>query len=327
MISPDSPLRFCWLWLASALLVISSALHAQENTSITIGSGSVSGVYYPAGASICKLINKGRKQHHIRCSVESSNGSIDNLTQLQAQDIDIAITQADWQYYAYHGSGPFASAGAYKEQRALFSLYNEPFNLLVRSDSAIHGLPNLLNKRVSLGGNGSGDRATMNILMAQSKWDDDSFASTQALAGSHRAKALCDNQIDAFVAFLGHPNASIKEATQTCKAQLIPVVGKGVDNIVKRSAFYTYTTIPGGIYPNNPDSIKTFGVLSTVVTSTELPDETAYQITKAVFENFEIFKRLHPAFAHLKKQNMVKDGISVPLHPGAIRYYKEVGLL
>ncbi|GLT15186.1 TAXI family TRAP transporter solute-binding subunit [Vibrio algivorus] len=334
MINPVSFFqRFCFLYvyrtLLTCLLVVSSTtVKAEDNKSyITIATGAVTGVYYPAGSSICKLINKGRLQHHIRCSVEPSAGSVDNIDQVRLAKNDLGITQSDWQYFAFQGSKEFTPKAPYSNMRALFSLHNEPFNLIVRKDSNIKSVADLARKRVNIGNKGSGDRATMDRIMQQFGWSPKSFSRATELTGASRAQALCDNQIDAFVSILGNPNASIKEATTSCQAKLIPVTGPKIDKLVDNTPYYATTSIPANLYPNNEKDIKTFGTLSVVFTDKRMSDELAYNITKSVFENLDTFKRLHPAFAMLKKENMIKDGISAPLHPGAIRYYKEVGLL
>ncbi|WP_105902338.1 TAXI family TRAP transporter solute-binding subunit [Vibrio gangliei] len=320
--------------LAALMMVVISLPFAHANASgkpaktyITIATGAVTGVYYPAGSSICKLVNSGRAQHNIRCSIEPSGGSVDNINQVRLGKNDLGISQSDWQYYAAQGHAEFTPDTPYSNMRALFSLYNEPLNLVVRRDSKITSVADLAGKRVNIGNQGSGDRATIEMIMQQFGWSKKSFSLATEFSGASRAQALCDNQIDAFISILGNPNASIKEATTSCQAQLVPVTGPKIDTLVKQTPYYAPTVIPGKLYPNNNQDIHTFGVLSIVFADTRMSDETAYQITKAVFDNFDTFKRLHPAFSMLKKPNMIKDGISVPLHPGAIRYYKEVGLL
>jgi hypothetical protein len=309
---------------ASALSVCSVA-NAQEF--ITIGTGSVTGVYYPTGGAICKLVNKNRKNHHIRCSVESTGGSIYNVNTIRSGELDFGVVQSDWQYHGYNGTNQFKEQGPFKKLRAMFSLHTEPFNVIARTDAKINSIKDLKGKRVNIGNPGSGDRATMQVVMDALGWNIDSFKLASELKGSERSQALCDNKIDAFIYMVGHPNGSIKEATTSCDAKLIPVTGPEIDQIVTKNPYYTYTNVPAGMYRGTDKDVKSFGVAATLVTSSDVPDEVAYHVAKAVFENFSTFKRLHPAFAHLKKEDMVKAGISIPLHPGAVKYYKEVGLL
>ena len=300
---------------------------ANAQDFITIGTGSVTGVYYPTGGAICKLVNKDRKQHKIRCSVESTGGSIYNVNTMRAGELDFGIVQSDWQYHGYNGTSKFEQQGPYKKLRAVFSLHTEPFNIIARTDAGINGVEDLKGKRVNIGNPGSGDRATMGVVMDAMGWAKGDFKLASELKGSERSQALCDNKIDAFVYVVGHPNGSIKEATTSCDAKLVSATGKAIDNIVAGNPYYTKSTVPGGMYKGTSDNVNSFGVAATLVSSTEVSDDVVYAVVKSVFENFDTFKRLHPAFANLKPEDMVKDGLSIPLHPGAVRYYKEAGYL
>ncbi|MDW6018149.1 TAXI family TRAP transporter solute-binding subunit [Vibrio plantisponsor] len=309
----------------AATILGAGAVNAQEF--ITIGTGSVTGVYYPTGGAICKLVNKDRKEHNIRCSVESTGGSIYNVNTIRSGELDFGIVQSDWQYHGYNGTSEFAEQGPFKKLRAMFSLHTEPFNIIARTDSGINGVADLAGKRVNIGNPGSGDRATMQVVMDAFGWTNDSFTLASELKGSERSQALCDNKIDAFIYMVGHPNGSIKEATTSCDAKLVPATGEQIDKIVAGNPYYAYSTVPAGMYRGTEQDVKSFGVAATLVTTSDVSDEVAYNVAKAVFENFETFTRLHPAFANLKKEDMVKAGLSIPLHPGAAKYYKEIGLL
>ncbi|WP_038175323.1 MULTISPECIES: TAXI family TRAP transporter solute-binding subunit [Vibrio] len=309
----------------AAAVIGAGAVNAQEF--ITIGTGSVTGVYYPTGGAICKLVNKGRKEHNIRCSVESTGGSIYNVNTIRAGELDFGIVQSDWQYHGYNGTSKFAEQGPYKDLRAVFSLHTEPFNIIARTDAGIESVADLKGKRVNIGNPGSGDRATMGVVMEAMGWTNADFKLASELKGSERSQALCDNKIDAFVYVVGHPNGSIKEATTSCDAKLIPATGAKIDAIVSNNPYYAYSSVPAGMYRGTDKDVNSFGVAATMVTTTNVSDDVAYNVAKSVFENFDTFKRLHPAFANLKKEDMVKAGLSIPLHPGAQKYYKEIGLL
>ena len=309
----------------AATILGAGAVNAQEF--ITIGTGSVTGVYYPTGGAICKLVNKDRKEHNIRCSVESTGGSIYNVNTIRSGELDFGIVQSDWQYHGYNGTSEFAEQGPFNKLRAMFSLHTEPFNIIARTDAGINGVADLAGKRVNIGNPGSGDRATMQVVMDAFGWTNDSFTLASELKGSERSQALCDNEIDAFIYMVGHPNGSIKEATTSCDAKLVPATGEQIDKIVAGNPYYAYSTVPAGMYRGTDQDVNSFGVAATLVTTSDVSDEVAYNVAKAVFENFETFTRLHPAFANLKKEDMVKAGLSIPLHPGAAKYYKEIGLL
>ena len=294
---------------------------------ITIGTGGVTGVYYPTGGAICRLVNKNRKEHGIRCSVESTGGSVYNLNTIRAGELDMGVAQSDWQYHAYNGTSKFKDAGPNKELRAVFSVHAEPFTVVARKDSGIATFDDLKGKRVNIGNPGSGQRGTMEVLMAAKGWTKDDFALVSELKSAEQSKALCDNKIDAMIFTVGHPSGSIKEATTSCDAVLVSVTGDAVDQLVTDHDYYRKATIPGGMYAGTPAETVTFGVGATFVSSTNTPSDTVYEVTKSVFENFDSFRKLHPAFANLKKEEMIKDGLSAPLHDGAARYYKEAGLM
>ena len=294
---------------------------------ITIGTGGVTGVYYPTGGAICRLVNKGRKEHGIRCSVESTGGSVYNLNTIRAGELDMGVAQSDWQYHAYHGTSKFEDQGPNKDLRAVFSVHAEPFTVVARKDSGIRTFDDLKGKRVNIGNPGSGQRGTMEVVMQAKGWTNDDFTLVSELKAAEQSQALCDNKIDAMVYVVGHPNGSIKEATTSCDTVLVPVDGPAIDKLVADNSYYRKAAIPGGMYSGSDADVATFGVGATFVSSTNTPADTVYQVVKAVFENFDDFRKLHPAFGTLKKEEMVKDGLSAPIHDGAAKYYKEAGLM
>lgn len=294
---------------------------------ITIGTGGVTGVYYPTGGAICRLVNKTRKEHGIRCSVESTGGSVYNLNTIAAGELDMGVAQSDWQYHAYNGTSKFAKKGPNKKLRAVFSVHPEPFTVVARTDSGITNFKDLKGKRVNIGNPGSGQRGTMEILMGALGWTKKDFKLASELKSSEQSKALCDNKIDAMVFTVGHPSGSIKEATTSCDAVMVNVTGAEVEKLVTDNDYYRTATIPGGMYRGTDADTSTFGVGATFVSSTDVPEDVIYHVVKAVFENFDQFQKLHPAFRNLKKEEMIKDGLSAPLHDGAAKYYKEAGLL
>jgi TRAP transporter TAXI family solute receptor len=293
---------------------------------VTIGTGGVTGVYYPTGGSICRLANKD-KSSSVRCTVESTGGSVYNINTIRAGELQMGVAQSDWQYHAYNGTSKFKDKGPFKELRAIFSVHPEPFTVVARADSGIKNFDDLKGKRVNIGNPGSGQRGTMEVLMAAKGMSKSDFALASELKAGEQSKALCDNKIDAMVYTVGHPSGSIKEATTTCDSVLVTVDGAAVDKLIADNDFYRSATIPGGMYRGNANDAKTFGVGATVVSSSKVSEAAVYHIVKSVFENFEAFQKLHPAFRNLKKSEMISDGLSAPLHRGAIKYYKEAGLM
>jgi uncharacterized protein len=294
---------------------------------ISIGTGSITGVYYPAGGAICRLINRGRKEHGIRCSVESTGGSVSNLNAIRNGGIDFGIVQSDWQYHAYKGTGFFSDQKPFKELRSVFSLYTETFTMAVLEKSGIKKIDDIVGKRVNFGPQGSGMNATMEVLMEAKGWTKDSFAAVNYLQPSEQPKALCDGKIDVMIYAAGNPNGVLQEATQTCRVKILSIDSETIEKLVKEDPFYAKAMIPGGVYAGNPKNIETFGVKASVVTSEKASSDVVYNMTKAVFENLDNLKTLHPVFSSLKKESMIREGNSAPIHPGALKYFKEAGLL
>ncbi len=315
------------LFATGLTLAVAMPAGAQKQTFVTIGTGGVTGVYYPTGGAICRLVNKNRKKHGIRCSVESTGGSVYNINTIRGGELDMGVAQSDWQYHAYNGTGKksFIKAGPFKELRAVFSVHAEPVSIVARKDSGIKTVDDLVGKRVNIGNPGSGTEATWQVMWgAMGKTKSDLKLASQ-LKSSETPGALCDNKIDAFFWLVGNPAALNKEAATTCDVTFVKVENAAIDKLVADNPFYAKAAIPGGMYRGNPDDIPTFGVYATFVTSTAVPADVIYQVVKAVFDNFEAFKKLHPAFNNLKEQDMIKNALSAPLHEGAVRYYKERG--
>lgn len=303
-----------------------SAFSAQaaEDKFITIGTGGQTGVYYVVGQSICQLVNRDTPKTHIKCNAPSTGASVANLNAIAAKEQDMGIAQSDWQYHAYNGSSSFENKKNDKI-RAVFSLHPEPFTVMARDDSGINSFDDLKGKRVNVGDPGSGTRATMNVILAAKKWTDKDFKVASELKPAEMASVMCDNNLDAITYNVGHPNGALKEAAASCNAHLVPVTGPEIDKLVAEHSYYAKATIPGGLYKGSDKPVETFGVYATLVTSADVDADKVYAVVKAVFDNFDRFKRLHPAFANLKEEEMIKNALSAPLHEGAVRYYKERG--
>jgi len=310
--------------LLACLLPLAS--QGAEQRFMSIGTGGLTGVYYPTGGAICRLLNKERQRHGIRCSVESTGGSIFNLNALASGELDFGVAQSDWQFHAFEGDSKFSEQGPNRELRAVFSIHSEPFTVMARDDSGIERFSDLRGKRVNIGNPGSGQRGTMEVLIAALGWNRDDFKLVSELKATEQSRALCDNKIDAMVYAVGHPNASIQEASTACDAHLVPVTGEVVEKLIADHPYYARAVIPGGLYRGSDSDTATFGVKATLVTSAGMDETLVYELVKAVFENLENFRQLHPAFAHLQAADMLK-GNSAPFHPGAVKYFKEAGLM
>ncbi len=311
--------------LPIALLTVATSVAVPafaQTKFITIGTGGVTGVYYAAGGAICRLVNKDRAKHGVRCSVESTGGSVFNVNTIKAGELDMGVAQSDVHFNATKGIGQFKD-GAFKEMRAVMSLHPEPFTVVARKEANVKTFADFKGKRFNIGNPGSGTRSSMEELLGAMGWKNADFALASELKADEHGPALCDGKIDGFFFAVGHPSANIQDPTTTCGARLVPLTGPVVDKLVAEKPYYAKSTIPAGLYPNNPQATETYGVLATFVSSEKVPADTIYLVVKAIFDNFDEFKKLHPALAHLNAQNMVKDGLSAPLHAGAVRYYKE----
>jgi TRAP transporter TAXI family solute receptor len=321
--------RILGLGVAAALcgaLATGQAL-AQDQRFVSVGTGGVTGVYYPVGGAICRLMNQTRREHGIRCSVESTGGSVFNVNAIKGGELEFGVVQSDVQYNAFNGQAGFAEGGAHEDLRSVFSLHAEPLTIVARADSGIKVLDDLKGKRVNVGNPGSGQRALMELLMAEKGWTMGDYALASELAPAEQSQALCDNNVDAFVFTVGHPAGSIQEATTSCDSIIAAAEGPEIDKLVEDNPYYFKATIPGGMYRGNPDDVNTFGVGATVVSSANVPEEVVYEFVKAVFADFDAFKGLHPALGNLTPESMVSQGNSAPMHPGAEKFYKEKGWL
>jgi len=314
--------------LAAALALgatLASPVAVAQQKFVTIGTGGVTGVYYAAGGAICRLMNKERAKHGIRCSVESTGGSVYNVNTIKAGELDFGVAQSDVQFNAVKGLAQFKDGGAHADLRAVFSVYPEALTVLARKESGVKKFEDFKGKRFNVGNPGSGTRDTVNLLLTSLGMKTSDFTLTSELKPDEHGAALCDNKIDGFAYVVGSPAANIQDPTTTCGAKLVPVSGPAVDKLVNDLPYFAHATIPGGTYPANPDAVKTFGVMASFVTSAKVPDAVVYAMVSAVFDNLEEFKKLHPAFVNLDPKDMVKNGMSAPLHPGAVKYYKEKG--
>lgn len=309
---------------ACGLMALGIGTASAQQQFISIGTGGVTGVYYPTGGAICRLVNKGRKKHGIRCSAESTGGSIYNINTIRANELEFGVAQSDWQYHAYNGTSKFKDKGKFEKLRAVFSVHPEPVTVIARDDSGIKNISDVKGKRLNIGNPGSGTRGTWEVLEKALGWQRSDLKLAAEMKSAETGQAVCDGKIDAYFWLVGHPSALTQESLASCAAHLVNVTGPAIDKLVADKPYYRTATIPAGMYNNKAD-VTTFGVGATFVTSTDVSEKVVYVVVKAVFDNFDQFKKLHPAFANLDPKEMIKDGLSAPLHAGAIKYYKEKG--
>lgn len=318
-----------------AILLFSTASDKQlahaKSKFIAIGTGGPTGVYFVVGNAICRMVHKeaaeGRKKgrkHGLRCSAPSTAGSNYNIGQIRAGELDFGVAQSDWQHHAYHGTSKYKGK-AFKNLRAVFSVHPEPFQILVSRKSRIKNWAGLKGKRVNIGNPGSGQRGTMEVLMKIHNTSKSEFASATELTSSEQSKALCDGNIDAYGYTVGVPNAGVAQAADGCGARIISLTTDPIKKLVAENPYYAFAVIPKKTYATTKRDVKTFGVKATLVTSARESEASVYEVVRAVFENLEDFKKLHPAFSRLEPKQMIEEGLSAPLHKGALKYYKEKG--
>ncbi len=308
-----------------ALLGLTVSLQVQAEDFITIGTAGQTGVYYVVGQSVCQLVNRQSAEHGLRCTAPATGGSVANLNAIAQGDMNFGVVQSDWQYHAYNGTSTFSDAGANEGLRSILSAHADVVTIVARADADIGVLDDLRGKKVNIGNPGSGSRATAEVLLETIGIDVGELALASELKSAEQSAALCDNKIEAMMFSAGHPVGNIKEATVSCDTVFLQVDGEAVDKLVEETPYYSKAVIPGGMYRGQPDTINTYGPLATLVTSTDTDEEAVYQVVKAIFDNFDRFKGLHPAFTNLVEEDMITNGIMAPLHDGAIRYYKERG--
>ena len=300
---------------------------AGRTTFVTIGTGGITGVYYPTGGAIAKMVNKKRKEYGIRATVESTGGSVFNVNAVMAGDLEFGVVQSDRQYQAVNGMAEWKDKGKQSDLRAVFTIHPESITLVAADDSGINSIQDLKGKRVNIGNYGSGQRQNSIDALEAAGLDWESDIKAEGVKAAEAPGLLQDGRIDAFFYTVGHPNGNIKEATSgKRKVHMVPITG--VDQLLAKYPYYAKAVVPMKFYSgaSNEGDVETFGVKATFVTSAKVPDEVVYAITKEVFDNFEAFKKLHPAYGVLTKKNML-EGMSAPIHPGAMKYFKEAGLM
>lgn len=301
---------------------------APEPVVVSLGTASITGVYFPVGVSLCRLVNQHRRDTGVRCAARPGAGSVDNIAGLRDGTLGLAIVQSDVQAQALAGAGPFASAGAFTDLRSVMGLYPEPLTLVTRDDSGIERVEDLAGKRVWLGPEGSGTRLLADTLLGALGWTEESVEAAPAEIGADGvAQALCDGEIDAFLYAVGHPALIVQDAALACGARLAPIDGPAIEALVAARPDLSMATIPSGLYPGSSEAVETFGVSATVVTRADAPEDRVNAMVAQIFADIDLLRGLEPVLTDADPEAMVGLGRSAPLHPGAERYYRDRGWL
>ena len=309
--------------LASCLTPITLAKRAP----VTIATADPSAIYYPVGNAICRMVNLAAADDPAkRCQAIVSDGAVANVEKIRSGEATLGLTQSDLAYGAFRGEGPFAAIGPDRELRTVIALHRESFTVIARAQSGIHNFEDLRGKRIGIGKSGAGYTFTRDVVLRFYGWTISDFDRALELGPTEQNETLCNNQVDAIIFEAVHPDGLTQEATSECQARLVRVAGPPIDRLLAAYPYYIASVIPGDMYDGNPNDTPTFGTQTVLVTSARQPDDLVYAVVKAVMENFDDFRRLHPALHRLEKNDMVPSEAVMPIHPGALRYYREAGL-
>ncbi len=291
---------------------------------VLIGTAESDSVHHHVGRAICHLIN-----HHaddIRCEARPATDSLSNLENVRNGAIEAGVALSDWQYHAVNRTGPVRFMdGSFENIRALFSVHAEPLTVVAKRGSGLKSLDDLKGSRINIGNAGSVERAAMDALMDAAGWTDEDFQLVQVLPADQQSLAFCHDRLQAMVFRVVHPDAVLQQADEMCEATLVDLGGPVIEKLVGANPHYTAVVVPAGVYSGTPKQIKSFGVVATLVTSEDISEDVVYRMTKAVFENLEALRKTHPSLRSLEASQMMRNGLSAPLHPGAVRYFRESG--
>lgn len=321
------PLCLAAAILASTVAGCTAVSVALAPTPVTLATATPGGVYHPVGNAICRMYNLTDEHQAMPCVAVSSEGSVANIRRVESGKSTFGLSQTDVAYAAFHGEGPFVAAGPDPRLRMLIALYPEVFTVVARADAGIHDFQDLRGKRIGIGKSGAGYTFTRDVILGLYGWTISDLEHGLELKPAEQNQALCSSAVDAIIFEAGHPNGLTQEATTGCNARLVRVAGPPIDRLLATHSYYVASVIPGGMYTGNPDDVPTIGTQAVLVTSSNLSNELAYAVVKAVFENFADFRRLHPALSDLDIKDMVPSEAVIPIHPGALNYYREAGLV
>ncbi|ANK80788.1 MAG: hypothetical protein TEF_08235 [Rhizobiales bacterium NRL2] len=288
-----------------------------EQRFVTIGTDSVTSSYYAAGGAVCRMVNRARESHGLRCAVEPTGGSVYNLNTIRSGELDFGIVRSDRSFEAQNGAARFEAQSPFTELRAVFALHSEPLTVLVRADSAVRRFADLRYRRIALADPLSSARLSTQAVLAAFGWTAVDDVDTGA-------GPLCDGRVGALAFTAAHPSAAVRQAFR-CDLRVLPVTGRSVDQVLAEYPYYRRAEVPGGLYPGNPAYAASMGPGAVLMTSTAMPEEAVHALVRSVFGDFARFHRLHPTLYHLRAEDMATRGYTAPLHPGALRYYREQG--
>jgi uncharacterized protein len=326
-VSPSGPCRVTSVVaiLTSVVAVVLAPAGAGAEVFASIGTGETNGIYYPVGKAICEIVNRDLSTNGVRCSPEATPGSVYNITAIQSGELEFGIVQSDVQFAAYKGEDAWIGR-PFIGLRSVFSLYPELVTVMTRADSHIQDLAGLAGRRVNVGSRGTGTRATWDAIEAELAWRDEERVRPVEMKAEATTSALCSGAIDASMLIVGHPSPLVKSQQAACAVNFVAINGPAIDKLLHDHLYYQRGTIPADLYGMKAD-VPTFGGRATLVTSESVDRRVVAVIAKVILVHIADLRALHPALARLRPRDMVNDGLTAPLHPGAEQVYKELGLI
>jgi TRAP transporter TAXI family solute receptor len=320
------PWRLIAAVLPAALAGCMAVTVALAPVPLTLATATAGGDYHPVGNAICRMFNLAGEREGRPCVAVGSAGSGENIRRIQRGEAAFALAQADLAQAAYRGDGPYAAAGADPGLRVLITLHPEAFTVVARADAGIREFADLRGRRVGVGGSGAGYPFTRDAVLAAHGWTLADLGALVELAPEEQEQALCAGRVDAVFFVAGHPNGVTLAATTACRARLVRVAGAPVGRLLAGRAGYRAAVIPAGLYAGNPEDVPTVATDAVLLAASDLPDELAARIVRAVLGHFADFRRLHPVLSPLEPRDLVPAG-DIPIHPGALQAYREAGLI
>lgn len=313
---------------ASVLAGCETPLAIVYRAPVTIATSSPGTTYHPVGNAICRIVNLSVNEDPAkRCKAIESDGAVANMEKVRNRQVSFGLTQSDLAYGAFRGEGPFSTIGPDPDLRTIVALHREAFTIIARAESAIRNFEDLRGRRVGIGKSGAGYTYTRDVVLKFYGWKISEFDRALELGPMEQNRTLCENRVDVIILQSAHPDGLTQEAMSECAARLVRIAGPSIDRLLATHPYYAAIIIPGGLYAGQKDDVPTVGTQTFLVASAHLSDEFAYMVAKALMEDFEDFRRLHPALKTLQKADMIPSEAVMPIHPGALRYYREAGLI
>ena len=312
---------FSALTLLMVAVVFSGSAIAAEYE-LSMATAGPSGTFFPLGGAISGIVNNHFDKVNI--TVEASGGSVNNAHLMGGKEVELAIMQNDIAYYATNGMEIFKDT-KYENLRAVCRIYPDTTHVIARGDGSVKSLEDFKGKRVSVGAPGSAIEVTLRQMLECVGVTYADFTPL-FLSFSETAEHFKDGHLDAFLINAGVPASLIMDLGTLNKMTLIPVEGKVREDLLKAYPFYTAVEIPANTYKNQTEPFQTVAVQALLIADEDVPDEAVYGITKAIYEHLDDIATANNAASGMSLETAL-DGVGIPIHPGAEKYYKEVGLL